>query len=98
MFEADAVGQVEQCKTALDLVCFGHALEDVLDRDALALARQVVGDSEDRPEIVGRVVPQRLVASCVKAGTTKNAAALSAILQRENHRFSTRGLGKRQGV
>ena len=47
-----------------------------MTRDALALARQVVGDSEDRPEIVGRVVPQGLVASCVKAGTTKNAAAL----------------------
>ena len=31
MFEADAVGQVEQCKTALDLLCFDHALEDVLD-------------------------------------------------------------------
>jgi hypothetical protein len=38
-------------------VRFDHALEDVLDRDALALARQVVRDGEDRPEIVGRVAP-----------------------------------------
>jgi hypothetical protein len=36
---------------------FDHALEDVLDGDALALARQVVRDGEDGTEIVGRVAP-----------------------------------------
>jgi hypothetical protein len=55
--EADAVERVEQREATLDLVRFDHALEDILDRDALALARQVVRDGEDRPEIVGRVAP-----------------------------------------
>ena len=55
--EADAVERVEQREAALDLVRFDHALEDVLDRDALTLARQVVRDGEDRTEIVGRVAP-----------------------------------------
>ena len=55
--EADAVERVEEREAALNLVRFDHALEDVLDRDALALARQVVRNGEDRPEIVGRVAP-----------------------------------------
>ena len=55
--KTDAVERVEQREPALDLVRFDHALEDVLDRDVLALARQVVRDSEDGPEIVRRVPP-----------------------------------------
>jgi hypothetical protein len=57
MVEADAIERVEQRETTLDLVRFDHALEDVLDGDALALACQVVRDGEDRTEIVGRVAP-----------------------------------------
>jgi hypothetical protein len=41
----------------LDLVRFDHALEDVLDGDALALACQVVRDDEDGTEIVRRWPP-----------------------------------------
>ena len=55
--EADAIERVEQCETALDLMRFDHALEDILDRDGLALARQVVRDGEDGPEIVGWMAP-----------------------------------------
>ena len=57
MVEADTVERVEQREAALDLVRFDHALEDVLDRDGLALTRQVVRDGEDGPEVVGRVPP-----------------------------------------
>lgn len=57
MIESDAVERVEQGEAALDLVRFDHALEDVLDRDVFALARQVVRDGEDGPEIVGWVPP-----------------------------------------
>ena len=57
MVESDAVERVEEGEAALDLVRFDHALEDVLDRDAFALARQVVRDGEDGPEIVGWVTP-----------------------------------------
>ena len=46
----------------MDLVRFDHALEDVLDGDALTLACQVVRDSEDGSEIVGRVSPWNGVA------------------------------------
>ena len=55
--EADTVERVEQREAALDLVRFDHALEDVLDRDGLALTRQVVRDGEDGSEVVGRVAP-----------------------------------------
>jgi hypothetical protein len=55
--EADAIERVEQREATLDLVRFDHALEDVLDGDALALACQVVRDGEDGTEIVGRVAP-----------------------------------------
>jgi hypothetical protein len=55
--EADAVERVQQCKTALDLVRFDHALEDVFDGDMLALACKVVRDSKNGSEIVGRVAP-----------------------------------------
>jgi hypothetical protein len=44
---SDAIEQVEQREAALDLVCFDHALEDILDGDALALACQVVRKGED---------------------------------------------------
>jgi len=57
VIESDAVERVEQREAALDLVRFDHALEDVLDRDVFALARQVVRDGEDGPEIVGWVAP-----------------------------------------
>ena len=57
VIESDAVERVEQREAALDLVRFDHALEDVLDRDVFALARQVVRDGEDCPEIVGWVAP-----------------------------------------
>jgi hypothetical protein len=46
--DADSAERVQQRETALDLVQFDHALEDVLDRDTLALVHQVAGDSEDR--------------------------------------------------
>jgi hypothetical protein len=36
--EADAVEGVKQREDALDLIRFDHALEDVFDRDVLALA------------------------------------------------------------
>jgi hypothetical protein len=55
--EADAVERVEQRKTALYLVRFDHALEDVFDGDMLALARKVVSDGKNGSEIVGRVAP-----------------------------------------
>jgi hypothetical protein len=55
--EADAIERVEQREAALDLVRFDHALEDILDGDALALACQMVRDGEDSTEIVGRVAP-----------------------------------------
>ena len=51
------VEQVEQCKAALDLMCFDHALEDVPNSDVLALMHKVVCNSEDGPEIVGWVAP-----------------------------------------
>ena len=57
MVEADAVERVEQREATLDLVRFDHALQDVLDGDALTLACQVVRDGEDGSEIVGRVPP-----------------------------------------
>ena len=37
--EPDAVERVDQCKAALDLMRFDHALEDVLDRDMFTLVR-----------------------------------------------------------
>ena len=44
---------------------FDHALEDVPDRDMLALTREVVRDGEDGPEIVGWVAPcKEMTASC----------------------------------
>jgi hypothetical protein len=55
----------------LDLVRFDHALEDVLDGDALALARQVVRDGEDGTEIVRRIAPfnnKRVVSVSVGVG------------------------------
>ena len=55
--EADAIERVEQREATLDLVRFDHALEDVLDGDALALACQVVRDGKDGTEVVGRVAP-----------------------------------------
>lgn len=55
--EADAVERVEQREATLDLVGFDHALQDVLDGDALTLACQVIRDGEDGSEIVGRVSP-----------------------------------------
>jgi hypothetical protein len=55
--EADAVERVEQRKTTLDLVCFDHSLENVFDGDMLTLTCEVVGDSENGSEIVGRVTP-----------------------------------------
>ena len=57
MIEADAIERVEQREATLDLVRFDHALEDVLDGDALALTCQVVGDGENGTEIVRRVAP-----------------------------------------
>ena len=57
MVEADAIERVEQRKATLDLVRLDHALKDVLDGDALALACQVVRDGEDGTEVVGRVAP-----------------------------------------
>ena len=57
MVKANMIEWVEQCEATLDLVCFDHALENVLDGDALALACQVVRDGEDGTEIVGRVAP-----------------------------------------
>ena len=39
--EADAVELVEQCKTALYLVCFDHPLEYVFGGNMLTLARKV---------------------------------------------------------
>ena len=41
----------------MDLVRFNHALEDVLDGDVLALAREMVCDSEDCAQVIGRVAP-----------------------------------------
>jgi hypothetical protein len=38
-------------------VCFDHALEDILNGDVLALAREMVRDGEDCPQVVGRVAP-----------------------------------------
>ena len=55
--ETDAVERVEQREATLDLVGLDHALQDVLDGDALTLACQVIRDGEDGSEIVGRVSP-----------------------------------------
>jgi len=55
--EADAIERVEQREAALDLVRFDHALEDVLNGDVLALAREMVRDGKDGAEVVGRVAP-----------------------------------------
>jgi hypothetical protein len=68
--EADAIERVEQREAALDLVRFDHALEDILDGDALALACQMVRDGEDRTEIVGRVAPfnKRVIVISVRVG------------------------------
>ena len=41
----------------MDLVRFNHALEDVLYGDVLALAREMICDSEDCAQVVGRVAP-----------------------------------------
>ncbi len=57
MVEADAIERVEQREAALDLVRFDHALEDVLNGDVLALAREMVRDGKDGAEVVGRVAP-----------------------------------------
>lgn len=57
MVEADAIERVEQREATLYLVRFDHALENVLNGDALALACQVVRDGEDGTEIIRRVAP-----------------------------------------
>ncbi len=57
MVQADTIERVEKREATLDLVRFDHALEDVLDGDALARACHVVRNSEDGTEIVGRVSP-----------------------------------------
>ena len=53
--ETDRIERVESCEATLNPVCFDHALKDVLESDALALACQVVHDSEDSTEFVRRV-------------------------------------------
>lgn len=91
MVEADTVKRVEKCEAALDLVRFDHAFEDVLNRHALALARQVVRDGEDGSEIVGRVAPLEknesngTIINLGGGGSTRSNAR-TYILQRGNSR------------
>ena len=66
--EADAIERVEQREAALDLVRFDHALEDVLDGDMLALAREMVCDGENGAQIVGRVAPWNKKVACQLGG------------------------------
>lgn len=57
VIETDAVVRVEESKTTLDLVCLDHGLEDVMDSQRLSLAGEVISDSEDSAQVVGRMTP-----------------------------------------
>ena len=50
--ETDAVERVQERKAALNLVCFDHALEDVMDGQRLTLTREMVGNCENGAKIV----------------------------------------------
>ena len=50
--ETNAVERVQECKPALDLVCFDHALEHVTNGQRLTLAREMVSDRENGAQIV----------------------------------------------
>jgi len=92
VIESDAVERVEQREAALDLVRFDHALEDVLDRDVFALARQVVRDGEDGPEIVGWVAPCKettIVVLVIPLGARSGGEArIRHILRQGSSRYS----------
>jgi hypothetical protein len=55
--EVDRIERVESCEATLNPLCFDYAIKDVLDSDGLALACQVVHDSEDGTEFVRWVCP-----------------------------------------
>lgn len=57
MIEANAVERVEEGEAALNLVRLDHGLEDLVDRDGLALARKMVRDGQDCAEVVRGVTP-----------------------------------------
>ena len=74
MVEADTVERVEQGKLALDLMRLDHGLEDVAHGQRLALAREVVGDGEDRAEVVRGVSPLGREPAVVEVEPTDHGA------------------------
>ena len=58
--ETDTVERVQEGETTLNLVRLDHALQDVTDRQWLALPREMVCDSEDGAKVVRWVSPYNM--------------------------------------
>lgn len=55
--ETNAVVGVKKGESSLDLVGLDHGLKDVVDGEGLTLAGEVVGDSQDRTQVIRWVAP-----------------------------------------
>lgn len=57
MIQPNAVERVEEGQLALNLVSFNHALQNVLNGQGLSLPREMIGNSQDRTQVIRRVTP-----------------------------------------
>lgn len=82
--ETDAVERVQEGKATLNFVRLDHALEDVTDRQRLALTGEVVRNRKNGAKIVGRVTPYNM--HSVRPRTHGRRLRATHTLQRGNSR------------
>lgn len=61
VIQSNAIERVQECKLALNLVGFDHALQNVLDSHRLSLPREMISDGKNSTKVVGRVSPCKYV-------------------------------------